>query len=369
MNETIASDNDNDEMFTLKSALSSWKSQLERELRTNYCEQKNDYPLNVRFVNSNKTEISCTNNSNDTNNSNNKSIDDKIDSNVLEQINAEPETEFDPSRDINDYFRHIIGANEAKKELIDIIRYFRNPNEYQDWGRAPKSGIILIGPPGYGKTSLAKATARAGGFKFIPYDSSNHYSSFQFDAEKKLKTFLEDIAKKDEGSIIFFDEFEQLGRSREYSCRDSNPTSSNMVNILLEFIDGYKDFKRTHMIGATNLPNILDRALFDRMTVIKVNAMNKEERKELISRTLEAHKKIAKYHPFENLDLDRISEYANGISARQLVSEKGSIFADLLRLAHDRTIEKGDLYKKTGEIYKINTKDFLSEIDKKRHSC
>ena len=157
----------------------------------------------------------------------------------------------------------IVGAAEAKKELIRVCDYFKNPEEYKKWGISQKAGALLYGPPGTGKTLLARGLANEADAHFMLYKTQEIMSKWSGDSEANLGRLL-DEAKKHERCILLMDEFDALARKRELSDGSSHGTEGRLVNMLLSFLDGFDKQDNVYLIGTTNRKDVIDEAIFQK---------------------------------------------------------------------------------------------------------
>lgn len=156
-------------------------------------------------------------------------------------------------------FTDIIGADEAKEAVEDLVAYLRNPKQFSQLGAAAPRGIILAGPPGTGKTRLAQAMAGEAGCSFIPISGSDFTDKFVGNGVKRVRKLME-IAKKQAPSVIFIDEIDAIGTRT--SGGDAVSTENNrVINALLVGLDGFSSNDGVIVIGATNSPERLDPAL------------------------------------------------------------------------------------------------------------
>ncbi len=253
-------------------------------------------------------------------------------------------------------FGDIVGATEAKNELLRVCDYFKNPEDHKDWGIKQKAGALLYGPSGTGKTLLARAFAQEANADFILCKSTDIIDPYVGKSDRNLQDVFEK-AKNHERCVLVFDEFDSLGRNRKLSEESSHGTESRLVNIILSFLDGFERQDNVYLIGTTNYKDIIDNSILQRLDIIEVPLPNDNERAELIRKKIEKHKRTAKIHPFRNLDYEKISEVSEDLSGRELVGDQQGIFPRLLSKAREKT-------KQTGKLYEIETEDWLEEISR-----
>lgn len=155
-------------------------------------------------------------------------------------------------------FDDVIGIEEYKDEVIDIVRYLRDPSVYQKIGADIPRGIMLSGPPGTGKTLLAKALANEAGCKFFYVSGSDVDKFFVGAGAKKIRDIFAE-ARRESPSIIFIDEIDAMARDR--SSHTSLMVDNSTINQLLVEMDGFNKLDNVIVIGATNLIDKIDKAL------------------------------------------------------------------------------------------------------------
>jgi len=184
------------------------------------------------------------------------------------------------SEQIQIQMEDIIGLKETKEEVNQYIDYLSNRNKYIDYGIEIPRGILFIGPPGCGKTLLAKAIANKSGVNFIFVSGSDFNEIFVGVGASRVKNLFK-MARKHSPCILFIDEIDSLGQKR--SKHVYNTEGSSVLNKLLVEIDGFNNNENILIIGATNRASVLDNALlrsgrFDRKLVFdKPNIMEREE--------------------------------------------------------------------------------------------
>lgn len=219
------------------------------------------------------------------------------------------ESQFVPQEGVQITFDDIAGIKEVKDDLLEIIDYLKFPKKYKDKGIALPKGILLVGPPGVGKTMIAKAIANEAKVPFF-YQSGSSFAQIYVGVGAKRVRELFYQAKKQSPSIIFIDEIDAVGKARGEHRNDERETT---LNQLLTEMDGFVDSSGVIVVGATNRVEILDSALlrsgrFDRR--IYIDLPDFEERKKIIELYLRG-----KNH---SVDIDEVSKQSVGFSGAAL---------------------------------------------------
>jgi cell division protease FtsH len=169
-------------------------------------------------------------------------------------------------------FDDVAGVDEAKEELVEIVNYLKNPQDYgRLGGRSPK-GVLLVGPPGTGKTLLARAVAGEAGVPFFSISGSEFVEMFVGVGAARVRDLFEQ-ARKHAPAIIFIDELDALGRARSPFSMGGQDEKEQTLNQLLGELDGFDPTSGLVLLAATNRPEILDPALlragrFDRQVLV-----------------------------------------------------------------------------------------------------
>ena len=172
-------------------------------------------------------------------------------------------------------FEDVIGAAEAKSALMDIKSYLKNPKEFTALGALPPKGVLLSGPPGTGKTQLAKALAGECKVHFIPATGGDFTAMFMGLGSLRVKSLFRK-ARKHEPCIVFIDEIDGVGRRTTTETGGTSEAEGNrIINQILAEIDGFNSSSGVIVIGATNFPDAVDPALlregrFDRKIQLKL---------------------------------------------------------------------------------------------------
>ncbi len=234
-------------------------------------------------------------------------------------------------------FRDVAGEDEAKESLEEIVDLLHNPQKYSQIGAKLPKGALLVGPPGTGKTMLAKAVAGEAGVPFFSMSGSEFVQMFVGMGAARVRDLFKQAQEK-APCIIFIDEIDAIGKSREVSL-STNDEREQTLNQLLTEMDGFDSSKGVVIIGATNRPEVLDPALlrpgrFDRQ--IQVETPDYIGRKAI----LEVHAK--KIRMSDNVDLAAIAKSTPGASGADLANIINE--AALLAVRRNRNaVEQWDL--------------------------
>ena len=226
-------------------------------------------------------------------------------------------------------FKDVAGQDEAKESLEEIIDFLHNPGKYTAIGAKLPKGALLVGSPGTGKTLLAKAVAGEAGVPFFSISGSDFVEMFVGVGASRVRDLFKEAAKV-APCIIFIDEIDTIGKSRDASKFGSNDEREQTLNQLLAELDGFDPSKGVIVLGATNRPEVLDKALlrpgrFDRRITV--------DRPNLAGRlaTLQVHTRNIRLA--EDVDLNKIAQATAGCV--------GADLANLVNEAALRAVRKG----------------------------
>jgi cell division protease FtsH len=214
-------------------------------------------------------------------------------------------------------FDDVAGADEAKSELEEVVNFLKDPEKYGRLGARVPKGILLVGPPGIGKTLLARAVAGEAGVPFFSISGSEFVEMFVGVGAARVRDLFEQ-ARKMKPCIIFIDELDSLGRSRSAGVAGGGyDEKEQTLNQLLAELDGFDPREGIVLLAATNRPEILDPALtragrFDRQI-----ALDRPDRLARIA-ILKVHIKRIKAAP--GIDLDQIAAITPGFSGADLAN-------------------------------------------------
>lgn len=212
-------------------------------------------------------------------------------------------------------FSDVAGVEEAKDEVVEIVDYLKNPDKYLRLGAKIPKGILLVGPPGTGKTLLARAVAGEADVPFFSMSASSFIEMFVGVGASRVRDLFES-AKKESPAIVFIDEIDAIGKSRNSGPMGGNDEREQTLNQLLSEMDGFDaDKLPVIVIAATNRPEVLDAALlrpgrFDRQVLV-----DKPDFKGRID-ILKVHMKDVKIS--KNVNLDEIGRLTTGLAGADL---------------------------------------------------
>jgi cell division protease FtsH len=218
--------------------------------------------------------------------------------------------------DINIRFEDVAGVDEAKQELMEVVGFLQEPGKFTELGGKIPKGTLLVGPPGTGKTMLAKAVAGESGVPFFSMSGSEFVEMFVGLGAARVRDLFEQAQKK-APCIIFIDELDALGKARGFGAAGGHDEREQTLNQLLVEMDGFDPNIGVILLAATNRPEILDPALlrpgrFDRN--ILVDRPDKKGREEI----LKVHLKNIKAE--DNLDISALAGMTSGMVGADLAN-------------------------------------------------
>ena len=213
-------------------------------------------------------------------------------------------------------FADVAGEDEAKENLTEIVEYLHNPDKYRQIGASMPKGILLVGPPGTGKTMLAKAVAGEANVPFFSMSGSEFVEMFVGMGASKVRDLFRQ-AKEKAPCIVFIDEIDAIGQKRNSGAYGGNDEREQTLNQLLTEMDGFEGNSGVIILAATNRPESLDPALtrpgrFDRRVPVELPDLKGREA------ILKVHAKKVKLA--DNVDFTQIARMAAGASGAELAN-------------------------------------------------
>jgi len=211
-------------------------------------------------------------------------------------------------------FADVAGVDEAKQELGEVVEYLKNPKKFQALGAKIPKGVLLLGPPGCGKTLLARAVAGEAGVPFFHISGSDFVEMFVGVGASRVRDLF-DTAKANRPSLVFIDEIDAVGRQRGAGLGGGHDEREQTLNQLLVEMDGFDPNTGVILLAATNRPDVLDPALlrpgrFDRRVMVDTPDLQGR---------LAILKVHAKDKPFaEDVDLETLARRTPGFSGADL---------------------------------------------------
>ena len=213
-------------------------------------------------------------------------------------------------------FSDVAGEDEAKENLAEVVNYLHDPSKYQEIGASMPKGILLVGPPGTGKTMLAKAVAGEANVPFFSMSGSEFVEMFVGMGASKVRDLFKQ-AKEKAPCIVFIDEIDAIGQKRSGGQYGGNDEREQPLNQLLTEMDGFEGNNGVIILAATNRPESLDPALtrpgrFDRRVPVELPDLKGREA------ILQVHAKKIKVA--EDVDFNKIARMASGASGAELAN-------------------------------------------------
>ena len=214
------------------------------------------------------------------------------------------------------HFADVAGEDEAKENLQEVVNYLHDPSKYKDIGAQMPKGILLVGPPGTGKTMLAKAVAGESNVPFFSMSGSEFVEMFVGMGASKVRDLFKQ-AKEKAPCIVFIDEIDAIGQKRSGGQYGGNDEREQTLNQLLTEMDGFEGNNGVIILAATNRPESLDPALtrpgrFDRRVPVELPDLKGREA------ILQVHAKKIKVA--EDVDFNKIARMASGASGAELAN-------------------------------------------------
>ena len=213
-------------------------------------------------------------------------------------------------------FSDVAGEYEAKENLTEVVNYLHDPSKYQEIGASMPKGILLVGPPGTGKTMLAKAVAGEANVPFFSMSGSEFVEMFVGMGASKVRDLFKQ-AKEKAPCIVFIDEIDAIGQKRSGGQYGGNDEREQTLNQLLTEMDGFEGNNGVIILAATNRPESLDPALtrpgrFDRRVPVELPDLKGREA------ILQVHAKKIKIA--EDVDFNKVARMASGASGAELAN-------------------------------------------------
>ena len=213
-------------------------------------------------------------------------------------------------------FSDVAGEDEAKENLAEVVNYLHDPSKYQEIGASMPKGILLVGPPGTGKTMLAKAVAGEANVPFFSMSGSEFVEMFVGMGASKVRDLFKQ-AKEKAPCIVFIDEIDAIGQKRSGGQYGGNDEREQTLNQLLTEMDGFEGNNGVIILAATNRPESLDPALtrpgrFDRRVPVELPDLKGREA------ILQVHAKMIKIA--EDVDFNKVARMASGASGAELAN-------------------------------------------------
>ena len=213
-------------------------------------------------------------------------------------------------------FDDVAGEDEAKENLTEVVNYLHDPSKYQEIGASMPKGILLVGPPGTGKTMLAKAVAGEANVPFFSMSGSEFVEMFVGMGASKVRDLFKQ-AKEKAPCIVFIDEIDAIGQKRSGGQYGGNDEREQTLNQLLTEMDGFEGNNGVIILAATNRPESLDPALtrpgrFDRRVLVELPDLKGREA------ILQVHAKKIKIA--EDVDFNKVARMASGASGAELAN-------------------------------------------------
>ena len=224
-------------------------------------------------------------------------------------------------------FKDVAGVEEAKADLTEVVEFLKNPGRFHALGARIPHGVLMVGPPGSGKTHLARAVAGEAGVPFFSISGSDFVEMFVGVGAARVRDLFE-TAKKNAPCIVFIDEIDAVGRRRGVNINGGNDEREQTLNALLVEMDGFESQHDVIIVAATNRPDVLDPALlrpgrFDRQVVVDAPDVRGREailrihaRGKPLARTVDLRRVAQRTPGFVGADLENLLNEAALVAAR-----------------------------------------------------
>lgn len=258
-------------------------------------------------------------------------------------------------------FEDVAGADEAKRDLQEVVDFLRRPEKYHELGARIPKGVLLVGPPGTGKTLLARAVAGEAGVPFFNLSASEFVEMFVGVGASRVRDLFEQ-AKTAAPAIVFIDELDAVGRRRGAGLGAVNDEREQTLNQLLVEMDGFDEHQEVILLAATNRPDVLDPALlrpgrFDRQVVV---GLPDQKGREGILRIHTQKLRLA-----VNVDLPTLAKATIGMSGADLANLCNEAALIAARYNH-RQVERADFDEAIDKILLGEARSLmLSEHDRR----
>ena len=242
-------------------------------------------------------------------------------------------------------FKDVAGEDEAKESLLEVVEFLHEPARFTKIGAKLPKGALLVGPPGTGKTLLAKAVAGEAGVPFFSLAGSDFIEMYVGVGASRVRDLFKE-ASKNAPCIIFIDEIDAIGRSRDSKYGGGNEEREQTLNQLLSEMDGFDTSKGVFILGATNRPEILDKALlrpgrFDRRIIV-----DKPDLKGRVE-ILKVHAKDVKMD--DTVDLDAIALATSGAVGSDLANMINEAAINAVKQGRECVCQK-DLFEAVEQV-------------------
>lgn len=242
-------------------------------------------------------------------------------------------------------FQDVAGEDEAKESLVEVVDFLHNPGKYSKIGARLPKGALLVGPPGTGKTLLAKAVAGEAHVPFFSLSGSDFIELYVGVGASRVRDLFKE-AEKNAPCIVFIDEIDAIGRSRDSKYGGGNEEREQTLNQLLSEMDGFDGKKGIIILAATNRPEILDKALlrpgrFDRRIIV-----DKPDLKGRVE-ILKVHSKDVLMD--ETVDLDEIALATSGAVGSDLANMINEAAINAVKMGRD-FVSQRDLFDAVEQV-------------------